>query len=139
MKRKFVLLLCLVLSLSYSIAAPMHPKQKLKALAVCWNKGDLSCVMKFYSHQVTTVYTRKSGYILGWQNIAHSYRMRFPNAKSMGKVKFEDLVNRSFTKNIELVLAKFTLVHGKKKVLGYTSLIWQIINGHWYIVSDHSA
>lgn len=108
---------------------------------VCWNAGDIPCYMDAYWHSDSLLFVGKSGINYGWQKTLDNYLKSYSSTAEMGQLHFDNEVMRQVDKETFQVIGKWLLIRNETlgNLQGYYSLLWQIKNGKWVIVSDHSS
>jgi ketosteroid isomerase-like protein len=114
-------------------------REKLEMQAVAWNSGDLNGFMDVYERSDSLVFVGKSGVTYGWDNVLRQYKKRYPTQKEMGSLHFDVLELRLIGKHHYLMIGRWSLKREVGDIEGYFSLVWQMIDGDWFIVYDHSS
>lgn len=116
-------------------------KTKMTEQENCWNKGDLECFMKHYWKNDSLEFIGKSGLNLGWQTTLDNYKNSYKNKDEMGVLSFEYLKEKQIDNHTFHVIGKWKLSRTSigDTLQGHFTLIWQIKNGEWVIISDHSS
>jgi hypothetical protein len=113
----------------------------MQAQIICWNEGDILCFMEAYWKSDSLMFVGKSGINYGWQKTLDNYLKSYSSKDEMGILHFNNEVMILIDKTTFQVIGKWHLK--RTEVLGdlqgYYSLIWQIKNGKWVIISDHSS
>jgi hypothetical protein len=108
---------------------------------LCWNAGEIDCFMEAYWKSDSLVFIGKSGVNYGWQKTLDNYRNSYPDAATMGKLTFENEIMHFLDAGTIQVIGKWHLARELSlgDLTGYYSLIWQVRDGKWVIISDHSS
>jgi hypothetical protein len=142
MKNKFILI-CFTLApllLSAQNKAEKTISDILDRQIVAWNKGDYEHFMVGYWENDSLMYMGKSGVTYGYQTTLTNYRKNYPDAASMGTLKFDILKMKPLGRKHYLVVGKWHLARPQKgDIGGYFSLIFEKMNGQWVIIADHSS
>lgn len=141
MKNYLTFIILLVLIKSFRANNPIKEvEKKMKAQEKAWNKGNLDDFMKPYWHNDSLVFIGKNGLTYGWQQTLDNYKKSYSSKDLMGTLQFENKIIRMLGDNTIQVIGKWTLTRPKEGNLsGHYSLIWQIKDGDWVIISDHSS
>lgn len=104
-----------------------------------WNRGDIKSFMSPYWNHDSLIFIGKSGVTYGWNNTYLNYLKSYPDIKTMGKLKFENVKIEILSQDRAYVIGKWELKREIGDIGGHYTLLWKRINGLWKIVSDHSS
>ncbi|MHB8928988.1 MAG: YybH family protein [Melioribacteraceae bacterium] len=141
--KKYILLTALIFAVSLKAQKISNDDRAailnvLEQQRICWNNGDLAGYMKGYWKSDSTRFIGKSGINYGWNATFESYKKGYPNKETMGTLIFKVISLESLNKNSVFMIGKWDLDR-KEKAGGYFTLIWEKINGEWFITTDHSS
>ena len=112
----------------------------LKAQVEAWNRGDLEGFMKGYLPSEKLMFIGSRGLTYGWKQTLANYKKSYPDLATMGKLTFTILEMKPLGDSHMLVIGKWHLARDQKEdAEGHFSLTWQKIDGHWFIIADHSS
>jgi ketosteroid isomerase-like protein len=117
----------------------MSIRNILQTQQKAWNTGDLSRFMKGYWKNDSLMFIGKSGVTYGWQKNLNNYKKRYPGIAAMGKLKFTLLHLKPLSAEYYFVTGKWHLTRSIGDLEGTFTLLFQKINGEWYIIADHSS
>jgi hypothetical protein len=123
---------------SISIMTVLH-NQEIK-----WNEGNLKGYMEGYLKSDSLKFITKKGVTYGWDNTILKYQKSYPDKAAMGTLQFEVISIEALCDRKALMTGKWTLLinsqnNSTKEIIGYFTLIWQNIDGKWYIIVDHTS
>lgn len=104
-----------------------------------WNNGDIEKFMVGYWASDKLKFIGKNGVIYGYQATLERYKKNYPDAKTMGKLKFDIISSEKLDKMVIFIVGKFHLTREIGDAEGHFSLTWKKINGDWVIIADHSS
>ncbi len=104
-----------------------------------WNRGDLEAFMQPYIFSDSLLFVGSRGISYGWQTTLDNYRKGFPDKAAIGRLEFDNQVYKSLQDEYALVIGRFHVYREKDTLSGSYSLIWQLIDGEWKIIADHSS
>ncbi|MBL4704897.1 MAG: nuclear transport factor 2 family protein [Flavobacteriales bacterium] len=115
--------------------------RKMENQQNAWNSGSLDRFMIGYWKSDSLKFIGKSGLNTGWQKTLDNYKKSYPTPDSMGILQFDNISIEQLDVNVGLVIGKWTLF---REILGDTlsghySLNWQLRDGEWVIIADHSS
>lgn len=143
MKKYLLVLLCFGLINSVLAQKASDRKAILSILSrqnQAWNKGDVVTFMKGYWESDSLMYIGKNGVKYGYQNTLESYQKNYPDAATMGTLKFDILHVNFLAPTVCLVVGKWHLTRPEKgDIGGHFTLTWKKIKGQWVIIADHSS
>jgi ketosteroid isomerase-like protein len=116
----------------------------LEALQIqqqAWNNGNIKEFMSYYWNSDSLIFLGKSGLNRGWEKTYNNYLKAYPDSESMGKLKFEVLHYKRLNNNYCYLIGSWHLSRNDSlgDLSGHFDLLWQNMNGSWYIISDHSS
>jgi hypothetical protein len=113
----------------------------LKNQEKSWNEGNLTDYMQAYHKSDSLRFISKKGITYGWDNTLSMYQKAYPDKASMGNLKFDIIRIEGICEDKVLLTGKWTLQSDgqNKEIGGYFTLIWQNINGNWFIIVDHTS
>jgi hypothetical protein len=107
---------------------------------VAWNKGDYENFMVGYWENDSLMYIGKGGVTYGYQTTLANYRKNYPDAASMGTLKFDIVKMKPLGKKHYLVVGKWHLTRPQKgDIGGHFTLTFEKQQGKWVIIADHSS
>ncbi len=104
-----------------------------------WNEGNIEKFMEPYWRSDSLVFLGKNGATYGWQNTYDNYKKGYPDKATMGTLKFTIIQVKKLSGNVYNVIGKWELERDKGNVGGHFTLLWQKINGQWFIIQDHTS
>lgn len=106
-----------------------------------WNEGDLSGFMSYYQRSDSLLFVGKSGVTYGWTTIKANYEKSYgKDQQDLGKLDFQILKTKKMGEKNYFMLGKWSVKkEGTKELSGFFTLIWEKIEGKWFIVADHSS
>lgn len=113
--------------------------QTLKRQSSDWNEGRVDRFMDAYWRSDSLTFVGKAGITYGYKATLASYKKRYPDRASMGRLDF-DLLQLDFpAPDVAYVIGRWQLTRPSiGNATGYFTLLWRRIRGRWLIVSDHS-
>ncbi|MEO8108739.1 MAG: nuclear transport factor 2 family protein [Ginsengibacter sp.] len=143
MKRKFSIIIFGILFFLNSSHAQSNDetavRQILSTQEKAWNSGDIASFMQGYWKSDSLMFIGKSGVTYGWQKTLNNYKKNYPDTVAMGNLTFNLLEVKSLLPEYYFVTGKFHLQRTIGNLEGYFTLLFRKINGHWFIVKDHSS
>ncbi|UOQ70799.1 YybH family protein [Hymenobacter cellulosilyticus] len=145
--KKLLILLALGATLTTSCSQSERPEQirstiqqVLAAQTAAWNRGDVTTFMQGYWQSDSLVFIGKSGLTYGWQPTLDNYRRTYPDAATMGQLRFSNLRITPLGSDVAQVVGRWHLARpAAGDLTGHYLLIFRRINGQWVIVADHSS
>jgi hypothetical protein len=140
MKKLFVVTL-IIFSFTVSFAQSVDEVAIRKVLSIqvaAWNSGNIENFMKGYWVNDSMMFIGKS-VTYGWQKTLDNYKKRYPDTAAMGKLSFNLLEFRPLTPVYYFIVGKWHLQRSTGDVGGYFTLLFEKINGQWFIIADHSS
>ena len=119
--------------------AELRIRQTLAAQTAAWNNGSLDSFMIGYWKNDSLMFIGKSGITYGWQKTLENYRKGYPDRAAMGQLKFDILVVKQLSPEYVQVVGKWALQRSIGDVGGHFTLLFQLIEGNWVVVTDHSS
>lgn len=104
-----------------------------------WNRGDLEAFMEGYWKSDSLQFIGSRGINRGWQNTLDGYKKGYPTREAMGTLKFEILQSIPIENRAMLVTGKFLLTRTVGDLNGIFTLLFQVKDGRWVIVYDHTS
>jgi ketosteroid isomerase-like protein len=104
-----------------------------------WNRGDIPSFVSVYSEDCTFV---GETILTGRATLLARYQKKYPSKDAMGKLTFGDLVIHPLDSNVAVVTGKWRIDRTSAAggpAGGIFSLVWQLRNGTWQIVLDHTT
>ena len=143
MKRKFfITIFSVLLFFTYSHAQSNDEtavRQILNNQEKAWNSGDIASFMQGYWKSDSLMFIGKSGVTYGWQKTLDNYKKNYPDTIAMGNLTFNLLEVKFLSSEYYFVTGKFHLQRTIGNLEGYFTLLFKKINGHWFIIKDHSS
>ncbi len=128
---------------SFNLSAQSKTEKKiiaiLKTQDECWNRGDIEGFMSTYWKNDSLMFIGKLGVTYGWQNTMNNYKKGYPDTASMGKLDFTLIEIKKLSHQYYHVTGKWHLTRTIGNLQGHFTLLLKKINGHWFIISDHSS
>lgn len=104
-----------------------------------WNEGNLEQFMQPYLKSDELMFIGSRGLNYGWQTTLDNYKRSYPDKEAMGTLEFENVEYKSLNDESALVVGRWTLYRSTDTLSGSYSLNWQLVDGHWKIIADHSS
>ena len=140
MKKIFLFLLLFASAKSFSQSKnEIAIRQLMDEQSAAWNRGDIDGFMKGYWENDSLMFIGKSGVTYGWNNTLKNYKKGYPDTSAMGKLTFTLIQVKKLSKKYYHVTGKWFLKRSIGDIGGHYTLLFQKINGHWVIISDHSS
>ncbi len=134
------LVLCILLMpKTHAQPAEMHIRELLTNQTTAWNSGDIAAFMSGYWKSDSLLFVGKSGITYGWQKTLDNYLKNYPNAATMGQLRFDIIQLKKLRGSTYFVLGKWFLERTVGDVGGHFTLILKKFKDGWKIVSDHSS
>lgn len=105
----------------------------------CWNNVDIVCFMDYYIQSDSLLFMGKNGITYGWESTLTGYKSRYPDAATMGKLKFEVIDLKPLSTTHYFMTGTYHLTREMGDAGGYFSLVWQKIDEKWLIIADHTS
>lgn len=143
MHMRIVVLLALVLpAICAQLGAADASAEISKELAVqlqSWNRGDIPGFVETYAPDCTFVGKQ---ILQGRSQLIARYRKSYASPAAMGKLSFSNLAVRPLDARVAVATGNWHIdrpAGAGGPVGGVFSLVWQLQNGNWRIVLDHST
>lgn len=104
-----------------------------------WNAGDLDSYLMCYVPSEQTRYISGGHMLLGFDQIAESYKMRFVTGQGMGQLELLDLQPQIITLTDALVFGEWNLRRVDGEYHGVFHVHLKKIGDDWLIVTDHAS
>ena len=104
-----------------------------------WNAGDLDRFMEGYWKSDALIFVGSKGINRGWKTTLESYKKSYPDKASMGTLTMTIVSLEMISKASAFVVGKWKLNRQQDSPEGYFTLLWEIKEGQWVIVADHSS
>lgn len=111
----------------------------LKQQSEAWNRGDIEGFMHGYWQNDSLMFIGKSGVTYGWQKTLANYKRNYPDTAAMGKLTFTIIDTRQLSTEYFHVVGKWHLARSIGDIEGHFTLLFQKMNGQWFIIADHSS
>jgi ketosteroid isomerase-like protein len=141
---KYRLFLCLLFAVFSSFLFAQNKdeiaiRNILQTQQKAWSNGQLNQFMQGYWQNDSLMFIGKSGITYGWQKTLNNYKKRYPDTAAMGKLKFTLLHLNPLSSEYYFVVGKWYLTRSIGNIGGTFTLLFEKINGQWYIIADHSS
>lgn len=115
--------------------------EKLYEQEAKWNNANLDEFMEAYIKSDSLKFIGRNGVNYGWVNVLNNYRNHYSNPEKMGKLDFEVIHLDPLGPLAYLMIGSYQLTFstGAAPQKGYFTIIWQKIEGGWFITSDHTS
>lgn len=104
-----------------------------------WNQGLIDSFMHGYWESDSLLFVGKSGITRGYAATLARYKKAYPDAATMGRLTFSEISVRFLSEHCALVLGHWSLQRAADAPGGYFSLVFELKNGRWVIVTDHTS
>lgn len=104
-----------------------------------WNKGDIEAYMAGYWNSDSLLFIGGTGPQYGWKKTLDRYLKSYPNKDAMGHLTFETIRFNFLPPKNAQISGKWFLKREEGDLSGYYSLLWEMKNGEWKIIYDHSS
>lgn len=139
----FIILLSSCASTKFSAAEEQVAFEQIKKVLYtqqdAWNEGNLEKFMEGYWKSEDLSFIGQRGITKGWETTLANYKKGYPDLDAMGRLTFEILEMRAFSKTVCKMVGKYTLKRKEDMPSGHFTLIWEYIDGQWLISSDHTS
>ncbi len=144
MKQKLLITACLLLAICFTSKAQLISDEQqvrdvLTAQIVAWNGGDIDAFMQGYAKTDSIMFIGSKGITYGWDSTLAHYKKGYPNKAAMGVLSYDLIKVKRLSPDYFFVVGKFTLIRERDTPGGHFDLLFQKINGKWYIISDHTS
>ncbi|WP_298635299.1 DUF4440 domain-containing protein [uncultured Umboniibacter sp.] len=117
-----------------------HPSiTVLKSQQEAWNRGDLNGFMNGYWQSDELSLVGPEIITRGWNEALARYEIRYPNVEIMGTLRFDVIDIQPLQTDYLWMIGRWQLNRANERSSGHFTLLWQLIDGEWLIVSDHSS
>jgi uncharacterized protein (TIGR02246 family) len=135
------LAVCVVLSAVTSLAktAEDQIRKALNIQVTAWNDGDIPRFVATYAPDCIFVGKEVAR---GRAQLEIRYKREYPTREAMGHLEFNGLEILRLSPDITMVIGKWHLersAKGGSSIGGVFSLVFQLQNGQWMIVLDHTS
>lgn len=110
----------------------------LQQQAAAWNRGKIDEFMQYYWKSEQLTFSSGGNVRRGWEATKRSYETRYPDQKTMGKVRFSDLEITSLGPTAAMVLGRWQLER-EDPIGGNFTLVFRRIDDAWKIIHDHTS
>ena len=124
---------------SISLTDSLDIMKVMKFQENAWNSGDINSFMQGYIKSDELVFSGKSGPVYGWNETRNRYLKNYPDAQTMGKLKFTVNKIRSVSSDVAFLIGEYYLTRPTEDSYGHFTLFWKKINNKWLIISDHTS
>jgi ketosteroid isomerase-like protein len=111
----------------------------LDAQADAWNRGDIDGFMRPYWQSERLTFSSEGHTRRGWAETKTRFEKRYPTPERMGRLRFSDLEVHVLGERAALVLGRWHLTREPDSVGGNFSLVFELIDGEWKIIHDHTS
>ena len=140
MKVICTLILVTITSLAFAQFDPAEIDQRMDMQEKAWNRGDVEGFMEGYWRSDELRFVGKKGVTKGWDQTLVNYKKGYPTKEKMGKLHFEVQSHEVMSDTKVLTIGSWELTYPESDpVGGWFTLIWEKIEGEWYIVIDHTS
>jgi uncharacterized protein (TIGR02246 family) len=140
---KLLLITALCVVLSFDLYAQINDDAAIRAVmnaqVKAWNEGDIDTFMQTYWKNDSLLFVGSRGPSYGWQTTLNNYKKNYPDTVAMGKLDFNIHEVKLLSSDYGFVLGKWHLTRTIGDIGGHFTLLFRKINGHWYIIADHTS
>ncbi|MBV8072731.1 MAG: SgcJ/EcaC family oxidoreductase [Acidobacteriaceae bacterium] len=114
-------------------------RAEMAAQEQAWNNGDIPGFMRAYADDCTFV---SKQVVHGKDALQRRYEKKYPSRQRMGTLSFSGIEVQALDAQVAIVTGQFHLARAASAggaAHGTFSLVWQLQNGHWKIMLDHTA
>ncbi len=104
-----------------------------------WNNGDLKNYMSAYIKSDSLMFVGSRGLNYGWETTLSNYQKSYPDKEAMGTLEFDNLQFKKLGTTNALVIGRWNLYRKADTLQGSYLLNWQLVDGEWKIIADHSS
>lgn len=122
-----------------TISDEQRVRDVMTAQTVAWNSGDIDGFMQSYAKTDSLMFIGSKGVTYGWDSTLAHYKRGYPTKAAMGVLSFDIIQVKQLSPDYFFVVGKFTLIRDRDTPSGHFDLLFQKINGKWFIVSDHTS
>ncbi|MDP2497945.1 MAG: nuclear transport factor 2 family protein [Candidatus Palauibacterales bacterium] len=115
-------------------------RSALDSSAAGWNRGEIGDFLASYRQSDSTTYIGSGGLRSGFAELRERYEPVFSGEARRDSLRFGDVRVRGLGEGRALSIGRYTLLRGDSVTgTGWFSLVWERIQGRWWIVHDHSS
>ena len=111
----------------------------MAAQQAAWNTGNLTEFMAGYWQSDTLRFASGDSYRHGWQTTLDNYIKGYPDAATMGQLKFDIIDIEQLSDNAALVFGRWQLTRTKDQPQGLFTLVFRKFGKQWLITRDHTS
>jgi len=104
-----------------------------------WNRGDIDAFMKPYWNSEQLTFSSGGKVTRGYSNTLNGYKQKYPDAKTMGTLNFEQLEFQTLGKDAMQVLGIWKLARDNQPLKGRFTLVLRRFPDGWKIIHDHTS
>lgn len=104
-----------------------------------WNNGDLEGFMSHYWNSDSLCFLSKRGLNCGWKSVYANYKKSYNTKDKMGRLDFTVLKSKPLTDSSHFLVGQWQVSRTQDTLKGSFNLIWELKNGKWVIVFDHTS
>lgn len=138
------LLVCFLPFISFlpaALPAEDDPLEVIRRSEAGWNSGRIERYMECYENSPETTFVG-SAVTKGTRAVLERYRRAYPDAETMGKLKFTELQARRLTPELAVATGRYTLERSPSAGGPKTGLFSVVLRkgpAGWRIIHDHSS
>lgn len=127
------------------IQAPTAIESAMLDSAAGWNEGDMDRFLAIYSDSPETSFVGSGGLLRGVAAMEARYRDAYDWSQAdpaeRGVLTFETQDVRTLGPEHVLYIGRYVLTYpdDREPATGFTSLVFEDVDGEWKIVADHSS
>lgn len=115
-------------------------RSALDSSAAGWNRGEIGDFLAAYRPSDSTTYIGSGGLRSGFSELRERYEPLFSGEARRDSLRFSDIRVRGLGEGRALSIGRYTLIRDDSITgTGWFSLVWERIQGQWWIVHDHSS
>lgn len=119
---------------------PAEIRAALDSSAAGWNRGEITAFLRPYRRSDSTTYIGSGGLRSGFADLRSRYRPLFTGEARRDSLRFSGVRVRGLGEGRALAVGRYTLARGDSVTgTGWFSLVWERIQGRWWIIHDHSS
>ncbi len=119
---------------------PAEAVRALLAMQVeAWNRGDLDGFMAGYWNSPELTFVGAQGITRGWAAVHDRFALRYPDRRTMGRLRFSNLEMTVLNSSVVLVLGRWQLARETDQPGGVFTLVVRKLAEGWRIVHDHTS
>lgn len=126
-----------------NVLIPQDVKQAVYAVMDeqqnAWSQGDIEAFMRGYLVSDSVLFTGGKSILYGYDKVLDNYKKAYPGKQGMGQLQFENSDFKYLAPYHALVVGKWTLFREADTLSGRYTLVWELVNGEWKIITDHSS